>query len=378
VSKKLLYPLLVLAGTIVLAWLLLSSKPAPQGESYIPPPVTVRTIVAHKRAEHLSVRSQGSVQPRSESQLIPEVSGRVTWMSPALIAGGSFSAEDILIRVDPADYKNAVAKGRAALTRSTVEREHAEDELARINKLNQQKLASQSQVDDAQRRFRVADANQTETRIDLEQSSRDLSRTEIVAPFAGRVRSEHVDLGQFVSRGNTIATLYATDYVEVRLPMSSAQLAFLEIDTTGAVPTNPGAPVVITGNYGSVKFLWDGEIVRTEAEIDSRSRMFYVVARIRNLGGPDMPPLAVGLFVQADIQGRLFNDIVRLPRSAMRDANQVLVVDDEGRLHFRQVSVLRIESDEVLISKGLENGERVCVSPLQTVVDGMRVQAVET
>ena len=375
-NKKTLYPLLVLLGGGAVMGGLVLMEPAPSGETYTPPPTTVRTVLAQKQDEHLIVRSQGTVQPRTESQLIPEVSGRVLWMSPALVAGGRFAEGDTLLRIDTADYKNAVDKSGAALTRASVEQEHAADELKRLEKLHSQNLSSQSQLDEGDRRFRVAEANLIEAHINLEQAQRDLARTEITAPYEGRVRSEQVDLGQFVARGNVIATIYATDYVEVRLPIASSQLSYMAISTAGQLPEQ-ASPVTLSSYLGKVKFIWEGELVRTEAEIDATSRMLYGVARVRNTTGPDMPPLAVGLFVQAEIQGRLVQDIIRLPRTAMRDENQVLVVDAEDRLRFRQVTVFRIEHDEVLVRGGLEDGERVCVSPLQTVVDGMRVQAIE-
>lgn len=375
-TKKLLYPLLALLLAIGLAYSLMVTRPQPPADDYVSPPTMVRTIRAEKKDEHLFVRSQGTVQPRTESQLIPEVSGRVTWMSPALVAGGSFEEGEPLLRIDDSDYRNASEKNKAYLTRADVEREHAEDELKRLEKLHSQNLASRSQLDDTRRRFRVADANMTEARINLEQAERDLGRTEIVAPYRGLVRSEQVDLGQFVSRGSAVATIYATDFVEVRLPIPSQQLAYLNVRNTGELDGEQLTTVTISGDYGNVRFLWEGELVRTEGEIDSRSRMVYGVARIRNPDG-DMPPLAVGLFVQAEIQGQLVENVIRLPRSAMRDANQVLVVDADNRLRFRDVRVLRIEHDEVVIRSGLEDGERVCVSPLQTVVDGMRVQPVE-
>ena len=372
-----MYPLLVLLVGAAIAAALIVSKPAPMSEDYVPPPTTVRTVIAQKRAEHLTVRSQGTVQPRSESQLIPEVSGRVVWMAAALVSGGAFEKGDPLLRIDPADYNNAVERGRAVVTRTKVERAHAEDEWQRLKTLQAQNLASQSQLDEAERRYLVADANFTESSINLQQAQRDLSRTEIVAPYAGRVRNEHIDIGQFVSRGNEVATIYASDYAEIRLPIAPNQITFLDISGSGQLQDDPPAPVTVYGDFGRVKFIWSGELVRTEAEIDARSRMIYVVARIRYEELEDLPPLAVGLFVQVEIKGRLVEDIVRLPRSAMRDASQVLVVTPDNRLSFRQVSVLRVEHDEVLISKGLEDGERVCVSPLQTVVEGMRVQAVD-
>jgi RND family efflux transporter MFP subunit len=376
-NKRAIYPLLVLALAAAGAALLILSKPAPVGEDYVPPPATVRTITVQKRAEHLMVRSQGTVQPRSESQLIPEVSGQVVCMAPSLVSGGAFEKGDVLLRIDAADYRNAVERGGALLTRARVEREHAEDEFKRLRTLHGQNLASQSQLDEAERRYLVADANFTDSTINLQQAERDLSRTEIIAPYRGRVRSEQVDLGQFVSRGSAVATVYADDFAEIRLPIAPNQVSFLDISITGQLRADPPAPVSVSGDFGRIKFIWTGELVRTEAEIDSRSRMVYGVARIRNEDFEDMPPLIVGLFVQAEIQGRLVEDVIRLPRSAMRDESQVLVVDAENRLSFRQVSVLRVEHDDVLISAGLEDGERVCVSPLQTVVEGMRVQAVE-
>lgn len=376
-SKKVLYPLLALCIGTALAALLMVTEPPPQADNYVAPVTTVRIITASKQAEHLIVRSQGTVQPRTESQLIPEVSGKVVWMSPALITGGIFEQDAPLLRIDSADYSNAVEKSEAAQTRARVEREHAGDELERVQKLIAQNLASQSQVDEARRRYQVADANLSEADVNLKQAKRDLSRTEISAPYKGMVRAEQVDLGQFISRGSTIATIYAADFMEVRLPVSSSQLSYLELEPGGVLPSDPAPAVAIFGQLRQTTFIWHGELVRGEAEVDSRSRMFYGVARFRNEPSAGVAPLMVGLFVQAEIQGRLVENVIRLPRSAMRDATQVLVVDTEDRLRFRQVTVLRMEHDEVLIVKGLEDGERVCVSPLQSVVDGMRVQTVE-
>jgi RND family efflux transporter MFP subunit len=376
-SRKFLYPVLVLAAGAGLAMLLVVTEPPPQVDDYVRPPITVRTVTVSSQAEHLIVRSQGTVQPRTESQLIPEVSGRVNWMSPSLVTGGSFMDGEPLLRIDDADYQNALASAKAALTRTEVVLEHSADELNRLQRLREKNLASQSQVDEVQRRFRVAQADLKEAEIAIQQSQRDLSRTEIKAPYQGLVRNEQVDLGQFISRGSAIATIYADDFVEVRLPIASNQLAYLDISISGELASEPASPVTLSAKLGGTRFIWSGELVRTEAEFDSRSRMLYGIARVRNQHSEEQPPLAVGLFVEAEIQGRLIENVIRLPRSAMRDKDQVLIVDTDNQLRFRQVSLLRIEHDEVLISKGLNNGERVCVSPLQTVVEGMHVQAVE-
>jgi RND family efflux transporter MFP subunit len=374
-NKKVLYPLLVLGCGLGLAALIATNKPDRDAVAYEPPAPTVRVMRATAADEYLSITSQGSVQPRSESQLIPEVSGRVVWTAPSLVGGGSFAVDDVLLRIDDADYRTAVQRSEATLQRAQVENSYAADDLKRLESLHQRQLASQQQLDNARRAERVAQATLVEAQAALDQARRDLARTEVRAPFDGLVRNEQVDRGQFVTRGQSIGTIYATDYVEVRLPIAADQLGYLglPISTRGQIPQAQRPPVTITSDLGNARYIWEGELMRLEAEIDERSRMLYGVTRLRMDTDSDSPVMPVGLFVQADIRGRKVDNVIRLPRSAMRDDNQILVVDSDNRLHFRQVSIMRLEHDDMLISSGLQDGELVCVSPLQTVVEGMRV-----
>jgi RND family efflux transporter MFP subunit len=377
-NKKLLYPIVVLAVGLGLAYLLAASKPQVEAVAYEPLIRTVRVMRVEAGAEYLTVSSQGTVQPRSQSELIPEVYGRVEWISPALVGGGAFKSGDILLRIESADYKSTLQRAQASLERAEVEQDYAGDELKRLEKLYAKKLASESQLDGARRAYRIAGANLSDSRATLEQAQRDLARTELTAPFDGLVRNEQVDLGQFVSRGQSIGTIYATDYVEVRLPIAADQLRYLglPISRRGGIPEGERPPVTITADFGTARIIWEGELVRTEAEFDERSRMLYGVTRLASNENEDTPVIPVGLFVQAEIRGQRVDKVMRLPRSSMRDNNQVLVVDSEQRLRFRHVSILRLEHDEVLISEGLVEGELVCISPMQTVVDGMRVKPV--
>ena len=378
-NKKLLYPIIVLVLGIGLAVLIALNKPRTIPDNYEPLVATVRVIEVQPRAEYLTVTSQGTVEPRSQSELIPEVSGRAVWISPALVGGGSFRQGDVLLRIDDADYRSSLLRAEAALKRSEVEFDYARDELKRTQSLHTKKLASQQQLDNVRRASWVAEANLNENRAAVDQAGRDLARTELIAPFDGLVRNEHVDLGQFVTRGQSIATIYATDYVEVRLPIAADQLAYLGLpaSTRGQIPEAIRPPVTLSADFGNTRVLWEGELIRGEAEFDARSRMLYGVARVRaDTNGDDTLSLPVGMFVQAEIRGRNVEDIIRLPRSAMRDHNQVIVIDPDNRLHFRHVSILRLEHDDMLINGGLEAGELVCISPLQTAVEGMSVVPV--
>jgi RND family efflux transporter MFP subunit len=336
------------------------------------------TEVALERVR-MVVHSQGTAAPRTESDVVPEVAGKVVWISPTLVAGGAFSAGELLLRIDDRDYSAAAGRARAVLQRAKAESEHARFELRRLEQLESRQLASRSQMENALRVARVAEANMDDARFALERAELDRERTSIRAPFRGLVRRKDVNVGQFVSRGAAIATIYATDMVEVRLPIADEQLAYLSISLshTGEFEPSAAPQATLRALYGGREHAWRARIVRIEAEIDAQSRMVHLVAQVNNAEVPtgSSPPLRVGQFVRADIEGRSADDIVVLPRGAIRNNNRVLVVDGQDRLQYRDVELLRVYRDKAYITAGLVAGERVCVSPLQTVVEGMRVRA---
>ena len=299
-------------------------------------------------------------------------------MSSKLVAGGYFEKDEILLSIDDRDYRSAVGRSQASVTRAKAEDEHARFELKRMQELVKNELTSQASLENALRSQRIAEAALLEARIALEQAQRDLWRTDIRAPYEGLVRSEQVDLGQFVSRGQPVASIYASDSVEVRLPVADNQLAYLDLPLgyRGELSAEISPLVILSTTYGGRGYEWRGKLVRTEAEIDSKSRMVKAVVRVNNQNDGDQPPLPIGLFVSASIKGRSVDNIVSLPRAALRNQNQVLVIDADNRLRYRPVDVMRFEKDNVIISAGLENGEIVNISPIQTVIDGMRVKPI--
>lgn len=369
-------PLIIVVVFILGAVVLMSTAPVLEPTATKPVPTTVRVLEVKPRSVQLSVHSQGSVMPSTESRLIPEVSGRVVWMSPSLVAGGYFKQGQLLARVDDVDYRNSLERARATLERAEAEEQHARYEFQRIESLAERKLTSRSQLENSQRSQRVAGANLRDARANFEQAEQSLERTKIVAPFTGLVRSEDVDIGQFIARGSDIATLYASAQVEVRLPVADRQLAFLDLPPTmrGELPAKLRPVVTLTTEYAGQQLVWKGEIVRTEAEIDVSSRMVQLIARVPIMD--TQTPLTVGLFVEAEIEGIFSDNIVTLPRSALRNNGQVLVVDEENKLRFRTIEQLRLYQDNVLVKGGLKSGERVCLSPLQTAIEGMTVNPV--
>lgn len=372
--RKLLLPVLVILAAIFGAVTLMATGPELKPTAVEPIAVAVRVRTAVPQSVQLTVHSQGTVVPNMESELIPEVSGRVVWMSPSLVNGGYFESGAVLLRMDDADYRNLLERARANLKRAEAEFEHARFEYRRLKQLEDRQLASLSQIENQLRAYRVQEASLQDARANFAQANRDLARTEIKAPFAGLVREKSVDIGQFISRGASIATIYAGDQAEIRLPIADRQLAFLNLPLghRGELPLELQPNVTLVANYAGLKLTWYGKIVRLEAQIDIASRMVHVIARVSN--DAQEVPLSVGLFVNAEIEGLLVEDIVVMPRNALRNGDRVLVVDNDNRLHYRDIDKLRLYRDDVLIQGGLEAGDRVCISPLQTAIDGMRVE----
>lgn len=381
IAKNVLPGILVLFGVagIVLA---ISFKSEPQTSAPVFEPPVVRVQEMRFQSWQYVVQAYGSVAPRSESNLIPQVSGAVVWVSPSLVSGGFFEEGEALLRVDPSDYEVNLEMALAAVTRGKSEHARANKELKRQQRLARSSVASDAAYDDAVNREVVAGAALRESRARLLQAERDLERTTIVAPYAGRVRSEEVDVGQFVSRGDLLAKVYAVDFAEVRLPIPDAELQYLDLPLH--FHTDDQGPLVrLSARFAGKEREWSGRVVRTEGEIDAKSRMIHVVAQVddpyRMMSDDESSaaPLAVGLFVEAQIMGRTVSEVMLVPRRAFRGGDRVLVVSPDHRMRYRTVEVLRWERDVAIVGSGLLDGELVCVSLIQAVVDGMRVRVAD-
>jgi RND family efflux transporter MFP subunit len=337
----------------------------------------VRTWIATSETVQLSVLTYGSVLPRTESELIPEVSGRVIKISPSMVSGGFIRKGEILLEIDPLDYEVALEQARASLAAAKSELSNAKKAHERLLDLAKQQSASQSQQDDALNRLRFRQASIREAAARLSRAERDISRTKIKAPYDGRVRSKRVDFGQFVNRGAPIASLYATDFAEVRLPLHDEELAHLDLPLAGQEsPNQPTA--ILRARFAGANHTWEGKIVRTEGELDPKTRMINVVAQVEapyERSG-NRPPLAIGLFVEAEIIGNTVDNVYIVPRSALQANEQIYVLSSEYRLQFRDVNILRTVEEDVYITSGFKSGETICLSTISNAVEGMLVEPV--
>jgi len=399
-----------LLGLVVVA-ILFATRPEVETHPIEVPLPIIRVESVAPAPFQFIVDAQGTVMPRTQSELISQVAGEVLWTSPSLAAGGFFEQGEPLLRIDRVDYEAELESERAALARAESEERRAGKDLGRQRRLADRSVASESRIDDAENDHKVALAVLRGAVAREGRAQRNLERTEILAPYPGRVRSENIDVGQYVSRGDTLAQIYAVDYAEIRLPIPDRELRFLDLPLTqrgiaasragdattiaaaaasetasadappvvAAPPAADGPAVRLRAEFAGERLEWSGYIVRTEGEIDPRSRMVTVVARVEDPYGSAGPegversPLAVGLFVSAAIAGVTLPDAVVLPRTALRGEDFVYVVDKDNRLRARTVKVLRRERERVIVGAGLNAGERVCVSPIPGAVEGMEV-----
>ena len=377
---RVLLPLGILSGcALFAAWLVVNPTELDEASPEIVP-VAVRVIEVRSEPTKLFVESQGKVQAARTVNLSTPVAGTVAWISPKLEAGGYVAAAEPLLRLDGSDYEIALARSEAALQQVIAEERHARSEYERLRELGERRLASESQIQNAERLANVAAARVNEMETQRWQARIDLERTEVRAPFNAIVQSRQVELGQYANRAQNIAVMYDADEVEVRLPLAIRQLGYLDapLDFRGEFDPEDAPEVRLQGRYGGQLHHWKGRMVRTEASIDPESNTVQSIVRViqPRKGAKNAIPLPIGLFVEAAISGREIDDIIALPRAVIRNNNQVLVVDAENKMHYREVEIFRFEEERVLISAGLAPGEIVCISPIQAVVNGMTVQPV--
>ena len=377
---KALLPLIVIGVAGLVAVTMIRSRPEVETQAPTVAPPGVRAHSVSLETVRISVRSQGTVRPRTETQLVPEIAGRITSVSPSFVEGGFFEEGDVLLRLDRFDYEQAVVSARSQLAQSRLRlaQEEAEAEVAQrewdtLGRGDPRELTLRvPQLEDARASVAAAEAN-------VERAQRDLERADVTAPYSGRVRTKNVDVGQFVTVGSPIATVYAVDVAEVGLALPDGELAYLDLPLAYRGATDQIGPrVVLSTTFAGASYEWGGRVVRTESEIDPVSRMVQVVAEVQDpyaVGSdPRRPPLAVGMYVDAEIEGRAFREIAVVPRAALRGRTQVLVIDPENRVRFREVGVLRTTTESVYVNSGLSSGERVAVSAIDSPTEGMLVQ----
>ena len=365
------------AAGLAVCFLVLVGKPQTQPTQFPEPRRPLVDVVTAVPSSHsITVRTQGTVEPVRRVGLVAQVSGKVESVSELFLDGRFFEAGDILLQLEQADYEFAIARARAQ--EAAAAQRVAEERGRNLQAQREWRDLGTSEANDLFLRkpqLRAAEASLAAAQADVAAAELALERTTVRAPFDGRLEQKSVDLGQFVASGTVLAQIYATDRVEVHLPISDSQLALLELPLfETAVATYP--EVVLSTRFGGERWQWQGKIARVEASIDRDSRVTFAIAEVSNPfsgDGSERPPLTPGLFVEASIAGKPIHQSVELPATALRGDNTVLLVNDDSRLERLPVELLRRERDRVWV-RGIEAGRGVVAEQSSLLAAGAAIE----
>ncbi len=380
---KYLLPPLVIVLAIAIVVVLAMNRPEPESREVTTSAMVVDVVEAQASRDHFRISAQGTVRARTQTSIAAEVSGRIVEVSEQFVAGGFFRAGEVLARIDDSDYEAALLQAEADLASA---RAQLSEEQARSNQARQdwQRMHGSErepgelvlrlpQVAGAQAAVQAAEAARLRAR-------RDLERTRIRLPFDGLVRSRAIDLGQYVSPGAALGVAFAVDIAEIRLPLSSADMGFLDLPQPGSEASEP-VPVRLSGTVAGQRGEWQGQIVRTEGVIDENTRLNYAVARVEDPYGllehNRRVPLQMGTFVQAEIHGRSAAGLIELPRSALREGDSVYLANADDELEIRQVDVVRSTPGQVYVHNNIAAGDRVITTAIQAPVPGLKLRVRE-
>lgn len=331
----------------------------------------------------LTVNAQGEVRPKREIVVAPQISGRIAYVSPDFIDGGFIRRGQVLVRVESADYELGVVRARSSVASAeqALAREIAESELA-LQDLEDLGMTDASPLARREPQLANARAALDAAKAQLQDAELALARTAVVAPFDGRVRARSVDIGQVVSPGQSLGQIFDTDVVEVSLPLKDAELGRLGLPIAFAASNEtPGPEVIFKATVGGEPRTWTGTVVRTGAAINAQTRQINVIAELKDpfgKGADNGAPMAPGLFVNAQIQGRSLDQVLIAPRSALRGEDKLYIGDPEsGKLSIRTVDVVFSDRNGAYFHVGAEAGELAITSPIQAPFDGMSLTVMQ-
>jgi len=381
-NKKLL-PVLIIAALLLVAFVIRMNPPeSPKQRAFTGPQMAVEALTVTPRDYRVMLESYGTIQPRTRSMLVAQVGGEIVDVNPNVRGGGFFERGDILVRIDSRDYaadvriaEATLADARQSLAEAEARSEQAREDWERLGNSGEPPnlVLRVPQLEAARARVISAESGLQKTALELE-------RTEIRAPFAGRVLRKFVDMGQVVSQNTQLAEIYATDIVEIRLPLRNRDLPFIDLPETFRYTDETeqfGGRVVIQSDLAG-QATWEAELVRTEGSIDETARQLHVIAQIDDPFAATearQTPLKIGQYVTAIIEGNTVHGALVIPNNAIYQGTYVYIVED-GILWRRDIDIVWQNDDEAIVSSGVVAGDKLVLTSLGQVTSGIRVTIV--
>lgn len=374
-----LKPLFILLGAFALSyllWFLGQVQPDPVEE--LPPPDVIVEILTPKDFQ-VQISSNGTTTPFTQTVLTAEVGGEVIYRSKKFAEGASVIEGEILAKIDDTDlqlqYKNALLQLANAEVQYSLQLAEAEVAKEAWDKIGDG-VASDLTLKKPQ--LKQAEAFLEVAKAQVSSAAKKLNKTEIIAPYAGRIQNVNIDLGTTIIPGQPVGAMYTSSEIEITLAVKDNDLQFLSIPMDGRkLNKSEQASVVIESFYKGKTQSWKGKLERVDGVIDPVTRMINLIAVFKNdFIESDKPNLPIGLFVEAKIDGITLKNIFEIPINSISEDNEVYIVDKDNQLELRELTILKKYSEFVIIKDGLKAGERIVTSKLSTASNGIKVNPV--
>lgn len=384
VKKFLIPPAVILLGILLMGVLSNARKKPAQIEREFAG-VLVEIMEAQSQDKVVTIKSNGTVTPRDEVMIMPQVGGKIVWVNPKLESGGFLNKDEELVHIEKVDYELAVQQAEAMVAQAEVryQMEVANSDIARkewelVTQSREALLGEETQDTEPdalvlrQPQMKQAEADLASAIAMLESAKLNLDRTVIKSPFNARVRERSVSVGQLVGQASVIASLYATDLVEIVVGLPASELMWINI---------PGAKATLSQTFDSEVITWNGKVDRTVGVMDRIGRLAQVVIQVkkpqRDSSGKGVE-LAIGSFVDVEIEGIFLENKVVIPRKALHENNTVWLAGADDKLQIRKVEVKRLENNDAVIESGIESGENIIITSIAGAAEGMKIRTLSS
>lgn len=374
IKKTIVIPVLIVAAGIGIFQALHASKPQPETKQPEIRSLSVFVEPAQLAEKRLAVTTHGEVRSRSQVSLLAEVAGRVVAVNPNFVEGGEFAAGEVLVQIDDRDYRLAVtaAKARVASAQVNLEQALADADVARKQLRG---VADPSPLALKKPQVTEAKANLQAAQAELAIAELRLERTQISLPFAGRIISRRVGLGEYVNAGTPMGEVFDNHALEIRVPLNDSDLRALAKPLGYISQSRDERDATIKLLLAGRDYRWNGRLRTIDANISSDSRLVYGLVEMTGVTGVQAPP--VGAFVDVALQGAVLDQALLIPTAGLRPGNRVYLVDEQQRLAIVDVDVLYQDSEHVVVAHGLDVGDQVIVSAMRDPVVGLALSVVD-
>ncbi len=368
--RQFTFSVIIIIAGVLLTVVMVALKKQPAKVNYPETAPLVKTAMVAPQDIAMIINGYGTVKPKAQVQIVPQVAGSVVWLNPLFRAGGVIKAGQELFRIEPKDYELAVEQAQASVAEAEVKLDIEKSE-AVVAKREWQQINPDSEPNSMlvlrEPQIKQAQALLDSAKAALSKAKLNLERTGITLPIDICVTGKNVDLGQYITAGQSVGSAYGIDAVEIEVPLEDGELAWFDI---------PGSIAEVKADFAGAARIFNGQVKRTTGQVDEFSRLVYVVVEVANHideDGTIKDALLPGTFVTVGIKGKTFKKAFAVKRDWIRNGEEIWTAEDDV-LSIMTVEVVRTDEQYAYVKTGSNDAIEVVTGSVNAVVDGMKIR----